>query len=256
MHAIDRYAYTNRIRTVDPAQKAGLALLVLLICLSLDRPAVGLVATGWMWGLAALWAGVPAQVFGRVVFAEGISLVLAAAGVAISLGLTPQASAIWGWNVGPVWVSSSGASVETALRLVTRALGGAAAMDFLALTTPLVDLIDLMRRLRTPALLIDLMTVMYRFVFTLLESLNRIYTAQDSRLGYINLRQGIASAGLLGSRLFVDAYQHSQRLQTALESRGYAGDLRVLPIHYRRDRQIYWLSTGVIASLLLARVGL
>ncbi len=256
MYIIDRYAYANRIRTVDPGRKCGLALLVLLICLLLDRPAVGLVATGWMWGLATLWAGLPARVFGRVLLAEGVFLALAVLGVAVGLGLAPQPSAVWSWHVGPVWLTSSHTSVETALRLVTRALGGAAAMNLLALTTPLVDLVDLLRRLRAPALLIDLMTVMYRFVFTILGSLSRMYTAQDSRLGYVSLRRGLASAGLLGSRLFIDAYQRSQRLQTALESRGYAGDLRVLPIRYRHDNRFYWLSMGVVASLLLARVAL
>jgi hypothetical protein len=44
VHIIDQYAYTNRIRAVDPLQKAGLAGLVILLCLVLDRPMVGLLA--------------------------------------------------------------------------------------------------------------------------------------------------------------------------------------------------------------------
>jgi cobalt/nickel transport system permease protein len=112
-------------------------------------------------------------------------------------------------------------------------------------------LVDLLRRLRCPLLLIDLMTLIYRFIFVLLESLNDMYTAQDSRLGYINFRRGIVSAGLLGSQLFIDAYHRSQRLQVALDSRGYAGDLKVLPASYQLDRRLWGLGTGMIASLLL-----
>jgi cobalt/nickel transport system permease protein len=59
------------------------------------------------------------------------------------------------------------------------------------------------------------------------------------------------SSGLLASRLFVDAYQRSRRMQTALESRGYTGDLRVLPLEYRHDRRVYWLGAAVASSLLL-----
>jgi cobalt/nickel transport system permease protein len=124
-------------------------------------------------------------------------------------------------------------------------------MNFLALTTPLVDLVDLLRRLRCPLLLIDLMTLIYRYVFVLLESLDQMYTAQSSRLGYVNFRRGITSAGLLGSQLFIDAYRRSQRLQVALESRGYSGELKVLPTTYQYDRRLWGWGTGMIVSLLL-----
>jgi cobalt/nickel transport system permease protein len=62
----------------------------------------------------------------------------------------------------------------------------------------------------------------------------------------------LRSAGLLGSQLFLDAYRRSQRLQMALESRGLAGSLRVLPLAYRRDRRARWFGAALAASLLLA----
>lgn len=254
MHIIDRYAYSNRIRTLSPMHKAGLALLVIALCLALDRPAVGLLAALWMGGLATYWAGLPVGVFGRLLLAEGFFLVLAVSGVAISLSTAPPLNSAWSWNIGPLWLGSDPTSLEVAARLATRALGSAAAMNFLALTTPLVDLIDLMRRFRMPALLTDLMTLFYRFIFALLGSLSRMHTAQDSRLGYISLKRGIASAGVLATRLFVDAYQRSLRLQTTLESRGYSGVLRVLPTHYETNRRLYWLGAGIVASLFLARM--
>lgn len=252
MHIIDQYAYTNRIRVVDPLQKASLAGLVILLCLVLDRPLAGLLALGWMWGLTIFWAGLPAWVFGRVLFAEGLFLSLSVVGILVSLSLTPPPLPGWSWQLGPVWISTSLLGFETALRLVTRALGAAAALNFLTLTTPLVDLVDLLRRLRCPTLLIDLMTLIYRFIFVLLESLNDMYMAQDSRLGYINFRRSIISAGLLGSRLFIDAYHRSRQMHIALESRGYeGGNLRVLPSAYRSDRRIIWFGLAVATSLFL-----
>lgn len=255
MHIIDQHAYTNRISRVDPAHKAGLAILVIMLCIVLNRIAVGLLAVGWMWGLATWWAGLPWRVFGRVLLVEGMFLTLAVIGVALSFSLAPPGTG-WSLSIGPLWVSSNPAAMQTAALLVARALGSAAAMNFLALTTPLVDIIDLLRRLRVPPLLIDLMTLIYRFIFTLLESLNRMYTAQDTRLGYSSFRRSMISAGLLGSRLFIDAYQRSQRLQIALESRGYAGELRVLPGDYRRDGHALWYGVAIAASLTLTWIWL
>jgi cobalt/nickel transport system permease protein len=251
MHIIDQYAYANRIRAVDPLQKAGLAGLLILLCLLLNRPGVSLLVLGWMWGLAVFWAGLPARVFGRVLLAEGLFLMLSVIGIFISVSLAPPPADSWRWQFGAIWISSSPLALQTGWQLASRALGAAAAMNFLTLTTPMVDLVDLMRRLRCPALLIDLMTLIYRFIFVLLESLNQLYTAQESRLGYINFRRGIASAGLLGSQLFVEAYHRSQRLQVALESRGYSGDLKVLPTIYHQDWRLWGLSLGIIASLFV-----
>ncbi|NJO81319.1 MAG: cobalt ECF transporter T component CbiQ [Blastochloris sp.] len=255
MHIIDRYAYTNRLRSVDPAQKAGLAVLVIVLCLLLNRPLVGVVAIGWMWILTTHWAGVPKQAFGRVLLAEGMFLCLAVVGIALSFSTDPPVlGTSWAWQVGSVWVSSSPSAVATAVLLVTRALGSAAAMNFLAMTTPLIDIINLLQRLCVPALLIDLMTVIYRFIFTLLESLNRMRVSQDSRLGYRTFWRGMMSAGTLASQLFIDAYRRSQRLQTALDSRGYVGTLQVLPIHYQRSKHVLWLGVAISASMVLAWV--
>lgn len=254
MHIIDQYAYSNRIRSTDPAYKAGLAFSVLFLCLVLDEPLVGIVAVGWMYLLAVRLAGLSARTFGGVLLAEATFLILTTVGVVISLSFTdPRSISAWAWHLGPIWISSSPDSLYRGLALVTRALGCASAMNFLALTTPLVDLVDLCRRWHVPVLLIDLMTVIYRFIFVLLESLNRMYMAQDSRLGYTtSYYRAMSSAGLLGSRLFIDAYQRSRRLQTALESRGYdGGDLRVLPSGYEFDRNVLWIGLAVVASLFL-----
>ena len=121
-----------------------------------------------------------------------------------------------------------------------------------ALTTPLVDMLELFRRWRVPVILVDIMVVVYRFIFVLLESLDRMYMAQDSRLGYnTSYLRAMNSAALLGSRLFIEAFQRSRRLQIALEARGYdGGDLQVLPSSYRSDRKIMWAGIAVAASMV------
>lgn len=252
MHLIDRYAYTNRLRTVDPRQKLTLALTTLLVCLILDRPVVGALVVIWMWGLSLL-AAIPARVFGRMLLAEGAFLVIAVIGVAVSVSAAPP-NAEWQMAVGPLWFSASASSLETALRLLLRALGGAAAMNWLALTTPLIDLIDVLRRARVPIVLIDLMTLIYRFIFTLLESLGQMRVAQENRLGYVSFRRGLHSAAQLASRLFIETYLRSRRLQVALEGRGYAGDLRVLPHTYRSQPLL--LVAGVVMVVNLIWIGL
>lgn len=254
MHIIDQYAYGNRIRKVDPAYKFGLALTVLLLCLLLSKPLVGAVAVIWMFALAVGLARVPARVFRRVLLAEAIFLILTTIGVVLSISLVnPAKISTWVVQIGPLWFSSSPDALEQGVTLVLRALGCASAMNFLALTTPLIDILELFRRWKMPVILIDIMTIIYRFIFVLLDTLNTIYKAQDSRLGYhTSYFRAMNSAALLGSRLFIDSFQRSRHLQTALESRGYdGGDLRALPSTYQPDTRILWAGTAAVASLFL-----
>jgi cobalt/nickel transport system permease protein len=254
MHIIDQYAYNNRIHQVDPAYKVGLALIVVMLCLILNKPLVGLAAVGWMYGITVYVTGIPGRTFVKLIGAEGAFLMLTVVGVVVNFSLAdPGPISTWAWSVGSIWISSSPASLYRGLTLVTRALGAAAAMNFLALTTPLVDMIELFRRWRIPGELIDIMTIVYRSIFVLLESLDTMYQAQESRLGYnTSYWRAMNSAALLGSRLFVEAFQRSRRMQIALESRGYEdGNLQVLPSSYQSGRMIAWLGLTAVTSLVL-----
>lgn len=242
MDWIDRFAYSNRLRFVHPGQKVALALLVIALCLALDKPLVGLLAAAWMVALAVAWARLPLRVFGGAVLTEGMFLLWAVVGIAVSVH---AGSGRW-----PLAFSVTPESFAAAQHPFARALGGASAMTFLAFTTPLVDLLDLGRRVRIPPLLLDLATLIYRFIFVLLESLQRMVTAQETRLGYSSMRRAMHSAALVATRLLVDAYQRSQRLQTALDGRGYAGDLRVLPAQYQHSWPLWGVVAAVGASLV------
>jgi cobalt/nickel transport system permease protein len=252
MDIIDRFAYNNRLRTVDPMIKASLAGCMILFCLILDRASVSGLTVLWMFLMAVGVARVPPRVFTTVLLTEGLFLTLTTIGIALSITLRdPVGQADWILSIGPLWISSSIDRVRLAGSLVARALGCATAMNFLALTTPLIDLIDVARRLHIPTTLTDMMTVIYRYIFVLLGSLERMRTSQESRLGYVNFKRGMSSAALLATRLFIESYQRSQRLQTALESRGYTDSLRVLPVQYRRDWPMIITSAAIPLSLLI-----
>ncbi|MCS6940090.1 MAG: cobalt ECF transporter T component CbiQ [Roseiflexus sp.] len=252
MRVIDRYAFGNALRQIDPAQKGALALLAIILCLALDRPVVGVLALAWMLALTTWWARIPLRVVGRVLLTEGLFLVLSVVGIALSIGGETPETTVVAWRIGTLWISVAPESLALVTLVLTRSLGCAAALNFLILTTPLIDLIELMRRIRLPEGLIDIMALTYRAIFVLLDSLERMATAQDARLGYATARTAMRSAALLAGQLFLDAYRRSQRTQIALESRGFDGTLRVLPLTYRRSPRVWQASVALTASLVLA----
>ncbi len=252
MRLIDHWAYANRLRRVDPVFKALLSASTLTTALLLNRVPSSLVGVVGLTLIAVVWAGIPWRVFGAVLLAESSFLVLSAFGIALSLQPVTGWSDATGVSIGIARVTWSDTSVEAAARVFSRALAGCAAVNLLALTTPVIDVIALLYRLRLPTPLVELMSVVYRAIFVLLDSLDRMRVAQDNRLGYAGFRQGVRSAAMLAARLFLDAYQRSQRLHTAQLSRGYVNQFTVLETAYSRDSALIWAGSALLILMVAA----
>ena len=229
MHLIDQFAYNNQIRKLDPVYKAGFSLTVIILSLLFVTPWISLSLMALSIALAVFWAKLPVKFVFRLLLAEGSFLAFGVLGVAISVNTIPHANAI---ALGPFWLTISSTSVFLAFKLLARALSCVAAMNFLSLTTPLIDLIDMSRRLHIPDILIDLMTLIYRFIFTLMDCLDRMILAQEVRLGFNGWRRSLHSTGQIGANLFIEAFRRSQKLETSLKGRCWDGSLRVLPHEY------------------------
>ncbi|MCS6774117.1 MAG: cobalt ECF transporter T component CbiQ [Thermoflexales bacterium] len=223
---IDAFAYANRLSRLHPAYKAGCSLLALCACLVLDRPLASVIVLVLMLALTTVWAGVPWRAVAKLLFAEGSFLLAGVLGIALTVSPSPTPGSV---SVGGMWVGVSAQSLAQAVAVFLRALGSVAALNFLALTTPVPDLLEWLRRLRVPEVLVELMGLIYRFTFVLLDSLGHMTLAHEVRLGFASQRATLRSAALIGANLFIQAFRRSQRLEVALRSRAWNGSLRVLP---------------------------
>ena len=106
------------------------------------------------------------------------------------------------------------------------------------LNMPRLDGWGLLRRLRCPALLLDLMVLCYRMLFVFSAALHDTATAQRARLGYASPRLARRSLGLLAANLTLQVWQRAQGLHRAAQARNGDGALRLLSpefAHARRD---------------------
>ncbi|MFQ9918368.1 MAG: cobalt ECF transporter T component CbiQ [Flavonifractor plautii] len=152
-----------------------------------------------------------------------------------------------------LWGSTgTAASTGRAMAVLQGHWGRSGAMYFLALNTPMTDVTMALERLHVPHLMVELMELIYRFIFVLTETASRIRLAQESRLGYQGLRRSLSSLGTLASMVFLRAWRKADRVYTALESRGYSGSLVTLSGDYARGAWLYPLTAAVAAVQLAA----
>lgn len=246
----DRYAYQSRLRRVSPMPKLLLTAAAMVLCLLCDSVAVGAVTILLMGVLITALGGLWPRVFFHFLKVPLVFLIIGCltvvagsypAGSDLLLAL-PVGGRLWGVSAQSLWLGA---------RLFCKALGVISAMYFLALNTPVTDITMALERLHVPKLFVELMELIYRFVFVLTEGMVRIRTAQESRLGYRGLRCSLQSAGTLCSMVFLRAWRKADRVYTALESRGYTGSLTTLTGDYAPGRALYPVAAGVTAVQVL-----
>ena len=228
----DRYAYQSRLRRVSPMPKLLLTVVALVICLCCDSVAVGLFTLLLMGVLITALGGLSPRVYLHFLKVPMIFLVIGCLTIVAGaypagtemVAAIPVGDSLWGFTMDGLWMGG---------RIFCKALGAVGCMYFLSLNTPVTDLTMALGRLHVPKLLVELMELIYRFIFVLAETASNIRTAQDSRLGYRGFRRSVSSLGMLASMVFLRAWRKADRIYTALESRGYTGSLTTLNDAYR-----------------------
>jgi cobalt/nickel transport system permease protein len=88
-------------------------------------------------------------------------------------------------------------------------------------TTPFSEILSLFRRIGVPALLITVLALTYRYLFVLIDEAARLRRARDSRM-FVIRRSGIwLSLTSLMGQLFIRSTERSERIYTAMISRGW-----------------------------------
>lgn len=245
---IEQAAYANRWRRVAPAAKGCLALAGLISAFLATTPAVAAGVAGLLMLATWLGAGVPLGIFLRVAAPAFGFLALSSLSLVVSLSSDASGSLAWQWAPD---------ALPRIAELAARSLASLAALLLLVLTTPLPDLIGLLRRLHLPDVLLDLMVLCYRMIFVFSEAVHDTLTAQQARLGYTTARRSLRSLGLLAANLTVQVWLRARGLHVAALARNGDGPLRFLPpnfAHAGRDTALATLSGGglIIATIRLS----
>jgi cobalt/nickel transport system permease protein len=109
-----------------------------------------------------------------------------------------------------------------------RVLGAISTQFFLVLTTPMTSILLILRKAHVPKVLIETSLLIYRYIFVFIEVMETMHIAQELRLGYSGWLKKIKSVSLLIGNLFIRTLEQGERTFTAMNARGYDGNIRVL----------------------------
>jgi cobalt/nickel transport system permease protein len=252
---IDKYAYASRLNRIDPLQKFVFALGTLGVCLWANTVLISIAVFVIMGWVTIRKGGTPLSVFFKMMLVPMAFLLIGVLTIVINISSTPEVFLL-SMPIAGFWIGFSKLGMVQAGQLFFRVLGSVSCLYFLSLSTPMVSILSVLRRLKVPQLMIEMMSLVYRFIFVLLDTATTMFTAQNSRLGYNNWVTGYRSLGTLASTLFIRAYKRANDLFIALEARGYDGNLQVIEEPSEKSFKLYILAIAVNVSLIMLALSL
>jgi cobalt/nickel transport system permease protein len=114
------------------------------------------------------------------------------------------------------------------LKIGSRMAGAISIIVTLGFTTSFTEITTGLSWFRIPGSFIEVLMFAYHYIFLLFEEAMVIYHAQKNRLGYIDIKKGLNSFGLLTGTLVIKSFDHAQNISEAMIQRGYTGKIPVI----------------------------
>ncbi|MBB6216290.1 cobalt/nickel transport system permease protein [Anaerosolibacter carboniphilus] len=255
MISIDQYAYINSLRRVHPLEKFILSVATLFVCLFSASWLLHVSVIAFMSFLIVGFGHIPLKNYARYLSLPLLFLIVGILGVIFTITREPL-NFLYHIQLGSWMIGMTKAGLDQGRILFLRSYASVICLYFLALTTPMTDIIWVLKKLRVPAIITELMIMIYRFIFVLLETASMMYISQECRLGYGSLRNSYNSLGQLAANLFIKAFHRSQETFRALAARGYTGDISVLEDEYYGSKRNILAIVGIeIIFIALNLVG-
>ncbi|MVX58091.1 cobalt ABC transporter permease [Streptococcus danieliae] len=222
MLPIDYYAYQNRWRHLDGRLKFLLFLLFLIISFSgIWSLQVALFIT--VFWLTFYLARIPFAIYVRLYFYPTIFILLSLATLLLSVSITPLSYWV-GWSFGSLHIGILPSAPQQVIRLGLRIYACLAATYFFVLTTPFGQILKGLHRSPIPRELLDLILLMYRFLFLLMGD---FISAQESlvlKFAFSKKGKRIKGLAYLANSVFLRLVDHQKQLEEILELRFDAMD--------------------------------
>lgn len=251
MLLIDKYAYFNQLKDIHPVEKMIFALFLLLFGLIVKDTLTSLITFIVMSAFIIFGAKIPITYYVKLLLLPSFFLLTGLVSILISFAnqhdIIP--ATVWSISVGIWKIFISETSVHTAIQLAFTVIGSMSCLYFLILTTPIHSMLHILQKLKVPSLLIELIEITYRFIFIFLESALNIYQAQNSRLGYMTVKQSIHSISLLVASLFTEIFKRAKDITVAMNARGYSGEIHYMELSFRHS--VKYLSMFSTVSILI-----
>lgn len=225
MLSVDKYAYENRIVSWSPKLKALLWLIGVILAFQPIQ---------WLKVVILVAVAISTVYVTKISFKRYISwfyaifpfIILSIIGIVITVS-AHKLSLIWPIRIGSVYVGIAKVMIPKASRMALQCMTAIVCTYWFALTTPFIQILQVLKAAKFPRVMIEVTMLMYRFIFIFVDAFEQIHRAQKLRFGYDSFSLMVRSSGILAKMLFEQVIVNYEMMTKALDAKLYNGDFYI-----------------------------
>lgn len=221
--SIDFYAYDSKIRHWNPTFKVAFSVVILILCITLENPYVSALIIISMAYLTIVKGGLSASQYLSILKIPMMFILLGTFTIAIDFSKQPMGQ--YNLYLGLCYIFTSQDKIKEVVFLILKVFAAISALQMMTLSTPSSEIIYVLRKAHVPKLIIELMNLIYRYIFILIDSYSNMKNSAESRLGYCDFKTSCYTFGNIASNMLVVSLKKANTYYDAMESRCYDGDL-------------------------------
>ncbi len=249
---MDTLAYSSRMLGWAPLGKLLFVIAILIVNIATASVLVTFVTLGIGLTLMAYSTNfkIPFIIFLAIL--EAFAILIFGAGV-ISVNGTDTSTVIWDTDFLWMHFHMTVDSFNKAWLILLRGTSGIAVMLSFATSTPIPHMSLAMKQVHMPTELIEIVVLIYRYAFLLLERMEAMWNAAHSRMGFNGARTSINTVAAIAVGIFIQSTSLSDKSQIALDCRNYRGYFPVFSEPAKTG--VKWLIVVVVATVAIYMFG-
>ena len=239
--SIDLYTFHSKLKNINPEYKLICALIMLILTIIFNNIFVSAYVFTVMLFISVGLGGMDFFEYISILTLPFGFIILASTGIA--LGFSFERLGEFYIKIFGFYIYTSKAQLKETAELVIKVLACVSVMQGLILSTMPYEIINALRSMHVPKLIIELMNLIYRFIFILIESYINMRNSALSRLGYNNLGSSILSFGNIAGNILIVSLKKADAYYVAMEARCFEGDLNFLQEEKKLDKKNLIIAT-------------
>ncbi|EHJ00943.1 cobalt ABC transporter, inner membrane subunit CbiQ [Clostridium sp. DL-VIII] len=222
-YSIDFYAYASKIRKWNAVFKVYLSILTLILCIAFDNPYVSIAVIITMAYVTVIKGEIPLTEY-LPILAIPITFILLST-FTIAIDFSKQPIGQYNLYLGFGYVFTSIIQLKKMTFLILKIFAAISALQMMTLSTPTFEIISVLRNAHVPKIIVELMSLIYRYIFILMDVSAKMKNSAKSRQGYCDFRTSCYTFGSIASNMLIISLKKANAYYDAMEARCYDGEL-------------------------------
>lgn len=221
--SIDYYSYISGLSSWNTVYKVIFSLGALITVIAVNTVAVSVVTIAFMLYLNVGIGKIHGMDYLKLLWLPAAFILLGGLAIIVQFGKgTDSLFAVrFFWTKLYITKDTLVLGVNTALK----AFAAISAFYMVTLSTPMGEIISVFKKVHVPVIILELMHLIYRYIFILFDTNKAQKEATKSRNGYCDLATSFRTFSGEAANLFVMSMKKADMYYDAMEARGYDGEL-------------------------------